>query len=247
MKQVEIGPDGARMGYVEFPGRAPARIFLHGLGSSAPAYFARIAADPALAGHRSIMLDLLGFGLSDRPARFGYALPDHAAAVAAALDRLDIRGADVIGHSMGGAIAIILATERPDLVRRLVAAEPSLMATRRPRLEGYSEDTFAVEGFDKALAAVGPAWAATMRLADRRALYRSERALGEGMIATVKSMLLALAMPRTVIMGSRTPVAAAERELIAAGIPLVRIADAGHNMMLDNPSAFTDALVQALA
>lgn len=247
MKDVVVGPDEARMRYVDLPGHEPTRVFLHGLGSSSPAYFARIAADPGLGAHRSLLLDFLGFGISDRPAGFGYGLRDHALSVARALDALGVRHADIVAHSMGGSIAIILASERPDLVRRLVVAEPNLVPTRRPRLEGHTEQTFVAEGFARALAAVGPHWAATMRLADPLALYRSERSLGEVNDPMMKDLLRALSVPCTYIKGSLTGVTAHERAVQSAGIPVIEVADAGHNMMLDNPAGFLRALRTALA
>ena len=36
MKHVEVGPDGARLGYVELDGDGPALVYLHGLGSCSP-------------------------------------------------------------------------------------------------------------------------------------------------------------------------------------------------------------------
>ncbi len=235
------------MGYVELPGPAPVRVFLHGLGSSSPAYFARIAADPGLGAHRSLLLDFLGFGISDRPAGFEYTLRDHALSVARALDALGVDSADIVAHSMGGLIAIILASERPDLVRRLVVAEPNLVPTRRPRLEGHTEQTFVTEGFARALAAVDPHWAATMRLADPLALYRSERSLGEVDEPTMKDLLRALNVPCTYIKGSLSGETAHERAVQSTGIAVIEVADAGHNMMLDNPAAFVSALRTALA
>jgi pimeloyl-ACP methyl ester carboxylesterase len=70
------------------------------------------------------MMDLLGFGLSDRPAGFGYRIDDHADALARALDAAGITDAEVIGHSMGGAVTIALASRRPDLVSRLTLRRP---------------------------------------------------------------------------------------------------------------------------
>ena len=78
-------------------------------------------------------MDLLGFGLSDRPAEFGYRLDDHADALARAMDSDGVSDAEVIGHSMGGAVTIALAVRRPDLVSRLVLAEATLDPVPHPR------------------------------------------------------------------------------------------------------------------
>ena len=79
MRNLEVGPEGARVRWVELPGAEPATVYLHGLGSSAPAYFAQVA---AATDRRSLLIDFLGFGLSDRPADFGYTMAEHADTVA---------------------------------------------------------------------------------------------------------------------------------------------------------------------
>ncbi len=70
-------------------------------------------------GHRVIGLDLLGHGGSEKPSS-GYSITDQADLVAEALGRLGVRGATVVGHSLGGTVATALAGQSPDLVSRLV-------------------------------------------------------------------------------------------------------------------------------
>lgn len=69
--------------------------------------------------HRVVRIDLLGHGGSEKPAS-GYSIPDQAALVAGALNRLDVQGAVVVGQSMGGAVAIALAEQSSQLVDRVV-------------------------------------------------------------------------------------------------------------------------------
>ncbi len=69
--------------------------------------------------HRVVALDLLGHGGSEKPGS-GYSMPDQAALVAGAIERLGVRGADVVGHSLGGTVAVALAEASPDLVDRVV-------------------------------------------------------------------------------------------------------------------------------
>src|SRR6266536_3165602 len=62
--------DGVHALYVPsavLPGREPARVFLAGLGLAAAAGFAHVVAEPELSGRRSLLVDCLGFGFSDRP------------------------------------------------------------------------------------------------------------------------------------------------------------------------------------
>lgn len=70
-------------------------------------------------GHRVVVLDLLGYGRSDRPLGRGVGIGAHAARVAALLDELRIDRACVIGHGLGGAIAQVLALRHPARVSRL--------------------------------------------------------------------------------------------------------------------------------
>jgi pimeloyl-ACP methyl ester carboxylesterase len=67
--------------------------------------------------HRVVLIDLLGHGGSEKPAD-GYTPPDQAAAVAEALERLGVRSATVAGHSLGGAVAVALTEQNPELVAR---------------------------------------------------------------------------------------------------------------------------------
>jgi pimeloyl-ACP methyl ester carboxylesterase len=72
--------------------------------------------------HRVVAVDLLGHGGSEKP-RSGYSVPDQASAVAEVLARLGVRDAEVVGHSLGGPVAIALAEQAPQLVNRLVAID----------------------------------------------------------------------------------------------------------------------------
>lgn len=69
--------------------------------------------------HRVIAMDLLGHGGSEKPTS-GYSIPEQADLLAAALGRLGVREAEVVGHSLGGPISIALAEQSPELVDRLV-------------------------------------------------------------------------------------------------------------------------------
>jgi pimeloyl-ACP methyl ester carboxylesterase len=240
-----VGPDGARMRWVEIAGAAPARVCVHGAGAQAAAYFTHAMTLLPLAGRRTLMIDLLGFGLSDRPAGFGYQLDDHADALARALDTAGITDAELIGHSMGGAVTIALASRRPDLVSRLIVAEATLDAVAPPApgsvgVTTFTEAEFSSGGMAQVLDQVGPLWAATMRLADPIALHRSALGLRAGTNPTARKLLMSLPIPRTFLVGARSQPLSQRSELEAAGVRVVTIPDAGHNIMLDNPQAFAE-------
>jgi pimeloyl-ACP methyl ester carboxylesterase len=72
--------------------------------------------------HRVIAVDLLGHGGSEKPAS-GYSIPDQADLVAQALGRLSVSDAEVVGHSLGGAVTVALAERSPRLVGRIVIVD----------------------------------------------------------------------------------------------------------------------------
>lgn len=69
--------------------------------------------------HRVVAVDLLGHGGSEKP-RSGYTIPNQADVVAQALRRLGVRNAEVVGHSLGGSVAVALAQQSPGLVERVM-------------------------------------------------------------------------------------------------------------------------------
>jgi pimeloyl-ACP methyl ester carboxylesterase len=69
--------------------------------------------------HRVIAVDLLGHGGSEKPSS-GYSVEHQADLVAEALGRLRVRDAEVVGHSLGGTVAVALAERSPQLVDRIV-------------------------------------------------------------------------------------------------------------------------------
>ncbi|MGW6271169.1 alpha/beta fold hydrolase [Streptomyces sp. NPDC055060] len=247
MRQARFDAHGSCIRWTESEGVGPARVYVHGLGAASSVYHAHIAARPELAGRRSLFVDLPGHGISDRPADFGYALEDHANALAAALDAAQVTGAEIVAHSMGGSVAIVLAHLRGDLVSRLVLAEANLdpdpgATAGSSAIAAYEEEDFVTDGHARVLDKVGPLWAATMRLADARALHRSASALVRGTRPTMRAMLLKLPMERVYVQGARSGQLQGAEELAAAGVRVVSVPEAGHNVMFDNPEAFATAV-----
>jgi pimeloyl-ACP methyl ester carboxylesterase len=115
------------------PRDAPALLLIHGSASSARSWDPLV---PLLTGaHHVIRIDLLGHGRSAKPADGSYAIPDQARRAGAALDRLGVEHAIVVGHSSGGVVATALAEQRPGLVTALalINTGPSLDAFIAPQ------------------------------------------------------------------------------------------------------------------
>jgi pimeloyl-ACP methyl ester carboxylesterase len=99
------------------PRNRPNIVLLHGFACSIGWWEDMI---PTLArDHHVITFDLLGHGGSEKP-RDGYGMEEQARRVSLALDRLNVRRATVIGHSMGGAVATALIEQRRPLVASMV-------------------------------------------------------------------------------------------------------------------------------
>jgi pimeloyl-ACP methyl ester carboxylesterase len=69
--------------------------------------------------HRVVAIDLLGHGGSEKPGS-GYSAPHQAELVAETMQRLGVHRAEVVGHSLGGEVAVALAQQSPQLVDRVV-------------------------------------------------------------------------------------------------------------------------------
>ncbi|GGW60291.1 MULTISPECIES: alpha/beta fold hydrolase [Streptomyces] len=248
MQQAEFGQGGSRIRWTEAPGEEPARVYVHGLGAASAVYHAHVAARPELAGRRSLFVDLPGHGISDRPQDFGYTLEEHADAVAAALDAAGVTGAELVAHSMGGSVAIVLADRRPDLVARLVVTEANLDAfppstAGSSGIASWTEEEFVDGGHARVLEKVGPLWAATMRLADPRGLHRSAVGLRRGSEPVMREILAGLdTIERVYLQGELSGPLDGAEALEAAGVRILTVPAAGHNAMFDNPDAFARAV-----
>jgi pimeloyl-ACP methyl ester carboxylesterase len=251
MRSAQVREDGSMIRWVEIPGAEPARIYLHGLGASSAPYYAAAVSRPELAGRRSLLMDLLGFGVSDRPADAAYTLEDHADWVALAMETAGVEHAEVVAHSMGGAVAIVLAARHPHLVANLVLLDanldpaPPIPTPGSSGIARYLEEDFLAFGWEKTLERIGPSWAATMRLAGREALYRSAVHLAVGSEPLMRELLQEMTIPRTFLHPAEDGELKGSAELTANGVHVVAVPDSGHNIMLDNPDFFVRQVAAA--
>jgi pimeloyl-ACP methyl ester carboxylesterase len=255
MKSLYLSQWDAQLRCFLLPGKEPARIYLHGLGCASSADFPGVIIHPRLAGYRSVLVDLFGFGFSDRPDDFGYALPDHADTVAQLLDHLNLRASAIVGHSMGGSVAITLAADRPDLVSALVVAEGNLdpgVGTISAEIASYTEGEYVRKGHGRMLKAVVQealggdagmaAYAATFHLAAPHAIYRSAVGLLRGTQPTMREKLEQFTIPRAYIFGAHNLPDPDRDRLERMGVPVLVAPGAGHAMMEENPAGFAEVV-----
>jgi pimeloyl-ACP methyl ester carboxylesterase len=114
--------DGARLHY-QHAGSGRPLLLLHGLVGSSRNWRKNIA---FLARHASVYaLDMLNMGESDRIAGHDSSLETTADLIVSCMDALGLEIADIVGHSHGGAVAMMLAARHPDRVRSLILFAPA--------------------------------------------------------------------------------------------------------------------------
>jgi len=116
----QISLHGHRLSYRTAGDDGPTVLLLHGLASSSASWeqtLRRLGAD-----HRVIAPDMLGHGASEKPPG-DYSLGAFASLVRDLLVALDIDSATVVGHSLGGGVAMQFLYQYPQFVQRLVLVD----------------------------------------------------------------------------------------------------------------------------
>ncbi|MEM9585255.1 MAG: alpha/beta hydrolase [Pseudomonadota bacterium] len=265
MRAVHIPTYNAFIRCHETPSNGPVVVYLPAISFSATASFFGVVTHPKTPDHCALLVDYLGSGMSDHPVNFDYSLDAHARTIAALLDSAGCQKATVIGHSMGGTVAIKLAVLRPDLVGNLIVGEGNVTSgggSLVKQIVGYEEAEFKDSVFPQMQAemveaakrgdAVGSRRNNVWKGASALGLYRNAHALN-GVQDTLLEEFLSLTIPRTFIYGKKsmpaTPEAAGPDtpwpdDLRAKGVRIEVVPNAGHGQMFDNLDGFVDVLVR---
>lgn len=247
--------------------RGPAVVLVHGARAHA-GWWAAVAGHLVEAGHRVIALDLSGHGDSGRRARYS---PDlWADEVAAVIDEEAGSFATVVGHSMGGWVAIGCAARWPEQVRSLVLLDCSVRLPREgeewaPRgmeerpLRRYRSREEAVEAFR--LVPPQPAPPAVLRPIAETSVrpgpdgtwtWKFDPAMAQSFSdGAIRDYLRRLRCPIHLLYGTEDPlVSASTAEEIATmtgrPTPATAIEGAYHHALLDHPEAVAKALLATL-
>lgn len=255
---------GLRIHY-EVTGRrsAPPVLMIQGLGASKHAWNLQRAA--LAVRWRTVALDNRGSGRSGRPAG-PFTLEDMADDALRVLDAAGVDDAHVVGASMGGVIAQILAVRNPERVRSLVLActscrqhpwredllrEWSTTARGRGLLDvgrGAAQWVMGPRSFRRAVPALG--WLGPLAVMRPRDSFASQV---DAILATDSSLadrLAEVTAPTLVVVGNQdilTP--RGDSEEIAERIPgaeLVVISGAAHGLMVEHAGTFNSVLIDFL-
>jgi pimeloyl-ACP methyl ester carboxylesterase len=140
IERVEVSLHGQRVQFT-IAGRGPAVVLIHGVAGRAAQWDQTVAL--LAETHTVVAPDLLGHGESAKP-RGDYSLGAHASGIRDLLVGLDIERASIVGHSLGGGIAMQFSYQFPERCERLVlvssgglgeAVHPLLRAATLPGSE----------------------------------------------------------------------------------------------------------------
>lgn len=118
--------DGTRLHVFE-KGSGPGILMIHGLGGQMR-NFARSGVDDLATDHRVVLVDRPGSGYSERPKGASVSLAEQARTIASLIDQLELDRPLVVGHSLGGALALTLALDHPAKVGGLALVAPLTQA-----------------------------------------------------------------------------------------------------------------------
>lgn len=120
--------------HVEETGVGPPVVLLHGFGASTFSW--RFLVSELASSHRVVAIDLKGFGKSDKPLDGKYSPRDQSILIRRVLEKLELTGVTLVGHSYGGTVALLLAIDdvkaSSRLIERLVLIGPASHAQAIP-------------------------------------------------------------------------------------------------------------------
>ena len=265
MKNLYLEKYDASIRYYDISGEGETIVFLPGLSVASIANFLSVTTNPKLHIYRSIMVDYIGSGFSDHSEKFSYDMEDHAETVASILDHENIKNAIVVGHSMGGTVAIMLAISRPDLVSKLIVGEGNLVpggGSGTSKITSYSKAEFIENIYPQwceeriASAKKGERMATIIsgmwKTANAEGLYENSRSLVE-LDAGLKEKYFNLKIPKLFVYGEQSipknpreakPDTPDPSELKENGITIDTVANAGHFLMFDNLDGFLEVITK---
>ena len=259
MKPVYLPDERAFIRYIDVPGDDPPLLWLHGWQCSSTGELMPVAVQAPLRGRRSLLVDFLGHGYSDRPPEFAYTREAHARTIVALIDALGLSECGLVGHSMGGAVAVHVAADRPATVSLLIMAEGAIDAGGEAPFGGLTEEQFVTHGFRELLEAqskeaeaqpdgLRAAHLGITRTADPLALHREGVSLERGTDPSVRSLLRTLQIPRWYLQGELSdPEPDLQHDLAAMGVGWKVVPKTAHAMGLQNPEGLAQAVAEAMA
>jgi pimeloyl-ACP methyl ester carboxylesterase len=256
---IPVAGRDARLEALDFGGEGPGVLLLHGLAGTAREW--EETAAWLSETHRVIALDQRGQGRSERR-------PDDVSREAfvddaiAAIDELALAPAVLVGQSLGGHTAFLVAAARPDLVRGLVVAEASPAEAKPGEPDEIRKLLSAWPAFASREAAqeffggdtpVGRAWARNLEEADDGLVPAFDT---DVMVETIAAAAdgrwdewRRIQAPTLIVRGEHGDLPEKEAAEMAQALPSAELVTlpGGHDVHLDAPEAWRTAVEGFLA
>ena len=241
--------NGINIHYTRTGGNKQPLILLHGLMANGLCWTG--LAHVLEKEYDVIMPDARGHGNSSVP-DFGYRYEDHANDVAGLINALKLPPPILLGHSMGGMTAAVVACHKPNLLRGLVLAEPTFLS---PKFQREVRDSDVADqhrrtlnmSLDEVVADARnrhPNRAAeTLELFARARLQTSMAAFDvlTPLNPDYKMLVSAIDVPSLIVFGDKgvvSSVIAKELQHLNPRLQAEQIREAGHSVHLDQPERF---------
>ena len=250
--------NGIRIHYLRTEGAGYPVVLLHGLTGSGACWtpLAR-----ALEGEFDVVMpDARGHGGSSAP-QHGYRYDDHANDVAGLIRGLDLSRPVLLGHSMGGMTAAVVASRGAGALRGLILVDPTFLNPERQR---EVRDSDVADRHRQALGLRKPDLVAQERARHPRRSPEIVELLAEARMRTrmgafdvltppnpeFREVVSAIDVPSLLVVGDTSPVVtlemAAELSSLNPRLRIEQVRDAGHGLPFDQPERLGELVASFL-
>ena len=242
--------NGINIHYTRTGGNKPPVIFLHGLAANGLCWSA--IARELENEYDLIMPDARGHGKSSAP-EHAYRYDDHANDLVGLVNRLGISAPVLIGHSMGGLVAAVVASHSPALIRGLILADPTFISSKQQREVRDSDvadqhRSILSRSLEEVVDDIHTRHPhRTLSTVELIARARLETSLSAFEVLTppypeYAQLVGSINVPVLLVIGDAgvvSPELASELQLVNPKLQVVQIKPAGHGLFYDQPGQFS--------
>ncbi len=241
--------NGIRIHYTRTGGSKPPLMLLHGLAANGACWTPLARALEA--EYDVIMPDARGHGKSSVP-EYGYRYEDHANDVVGLIKALRLSPPILLGHSMGGMTAAVVASRKPNALRGLILADPTFLD---PRVQREVRDSDVADQHRRTLSMSLEEVVSEARAKHPRRSGEALELFGRSRLQTsmaafdvltppnpdYKMVVSAIDVPSLLVFGDKgvvSSVVAEELQRLQPGLQVEHVREAGHAVHLDQPERF---------
>jgi pimeloyl-ACP methyl ester carboxylesterase len=248
-----VETNGITLHYLRTGGDRPTVVLLHGLMGSGACW---TAVTRALEHELDVVMpDARGHGGSSTPPH-GYSYDDHGSDVVGLVHRLRLSRPVLVGHSMGGMVAAVVASRGGGLVRAVVLVDPTFLSPERQREvrdSDVADQHRRVLGLQKS-AVIAEARARhphrALETVELQAKARLDTRLAAFDVLTppnpdYRAVVRAIGVPTLLVIGDNPVVTldtASELRLLNPRVRIEQVANAGHGLPFEQPERLAEVI-----